>query len=477
MSKSILTAKNTNEFFKIMDANEIEFVDFRFSDTKGVFHHITYARSFLDNGILENGFYFDGSSIEGWQEIHQSDMLLKPDLSRICIDPFTAQPTVIIFCDVYDPESGEAYNRDPRSIAKAAEKYVKTLGFADTVYFGPEAEFFIFDDVRFNTGMFNSNYYIDSIENPNNSNKNYGTDGNTGHRPSVKGGYFPVSPVDSAQDIRSEMLSVLDSIGIKVQKHHHEVAPSQGEIGIEFDTLTKSADNIQLYKYVIKNVAHAFGQTATFMPKPIHGDNGSGMHCHQSLFKGKEPIFAGDLYANLSQECLWYIGGIIKHAKALNAFTNPTTNSYKRLVPGYEAPVILSYSSRNRSAACRIPMATTTNTRRVEVRFPDPTANPYLSFAAMLMAGLDGIKNKIDPGNAINKNLYALPKNELDKIPTVCGSLREALDSLKNDHAFLLDGNVFSSEVIEAYIKLKMEDVLRYEMAPHPIEFEMYYSS
>ena len=477
MSQAVKTAKNVTDFFKILDSNDIEFIDFRFSDTKGIFQHITYARSFVDRDLIEDGFYFDGSSIEGWQEIHQSDMLLKPDISRICMDPFTAQPTVIVFCDVCDPETGDPYGRDPRSIAKAAEQHVKNCGIADTVYFGPEAEFFIFDDVRYSSGMFKSGYQIDSIENPENSDKDYGTNGNTGHRPGVKGGYFPVAPVDSTQDIRSEMLSVLDGVGLSIQKHHHEVAPSQGEIGIDFDTLTACADNMQLYKYVVKNVAHAFGQTATFMPKPIFGDNGSGMHCHQSLFNGKDPVFAGDLYANLSQECLWYIGGIIKHAKALNAFTNPSTNSYKRLVPGYEAPVLLAYSSRNRSASCRIPLATSPKARRVEVRFPDPTANPYLAFAAMLMAGLDGIKNKIDPGKAMDKNLYALPEEELEKIPTVCRSLREALDSLKNDHAFLLDGNVFSEDMINAYIELKMEEVLRYETAPHPIEFEMYYSS
>lgn len=477
MSKTVKSAKNATELFKILDANEIEFVDFRFTDSKGTFEHITYAVSFLDKDIIEKGFYFDGSSIEGWQGIHVSDMLLMPDLNRLCIDPFTAQPTAIIFCDVLDPVTLKPYEKDPRSIAKAAEQYLKDSGIADTVYFGPEAEFFIFDDVRFKAGMFKSGYEIDSVESPENSDKNYGTDGNTGHRPGVKGGYFPVSPVDSAQDIRSEMLSVLDSVGIKVQKHHHEVAPSQGELGIDFDTLTSCADNMQLYKYVIKNVAHAFGQTATFMPKPIYGDNGSGMHCHQSLFNNKEPLFAGDLYANLSQECLWYIGGIIKHAKALNAFTNPSTNSYKRLVPGYEAPVLLAYSARNRSASCRIPMATSAKARRVEVRFPDPTANPYLAFAAMLMAGLDGIKNKIDPGEALDKNLYTLPEDELATIPTVCGSLREALDSLKNDHGFLLEGSVFTKDMIDAYIELKMEEVMKYETAPHPVEFEMYYSA
>lgn len=477
MSKAITSAKNASEFLKLLDANDIEFVDFVFSDNRGKLQHTTYARSYIDADFLKEGFYFDGSSVAGWQEIHNSDMCLKPDLNRICLDPFTAQPTLLVFCDVFDPVSGEPYNRCPRQIAKRAEEHLKETGIADSVYMGPEAEFFIFDDVRFTHGMFESGYKLDSVECPDNSNKDYGTDGNTGHRPGVKGGYFPVAPVDSAQDIRSEMLSVLDSVGIEVQKHHHEVAPSQHELGFEFDTLTACADKSQLFKYVVHNVAHAFGQTATFMPKPVQGDNGSGMHCHQSLFKGKEPLFAGDKYANLSQECLWYIGGIIKHAKALNAFTNPSTNSYKRLVPGYEAPVLLAYSARNRSASCRIPMATSPKARRVEVRFPDPMANPYLAFAAMMMAGLDGIKNKIDPGEAMDKNLYDLPKNELDKIPTVARSLREALESLESDHTFLLDGDVFTKDMIEGYIELKMEEVEKFELAPHPVEFEMYYSS
>ncbi len=477
MSKQITSAKNATEFLKICEGNDIEFVDFVFSDTRGKLQHTTYALSFLDKDFFADGFYFDGSSIAGWQEIHQSDMLLMPDLGRICIDPFTAQPTMLVFCDVCDPDTKKPYNRDPRSIAKAAEKHLKDSGIADTIYFGPEAEFFIFDDVRFSAGMFESGYKIDSVESPNNSNRDYGSDGNTGHRPTVKGGYFPVAPVDSGQDIRSEMLSVLDSVGVEVQKHHHEVAPSQGELGIEFDTLTACADNMQLYKYIIHNVAHAFGQTATFMPKPIFGDNGSGMHCHQSLFNGKTPLFAGEKYASLSQECLWYIGGIIKHAKALNAFTNPTTNSYKRLVPGYEAPVLLAYSARNRSASCRIPLATSPKARRVEVRFPDPLANPYLAFAAQLMAGLDGIQNKINPGDPMDKNLYDLPADELSKIPTVCGSLREALESLGADHNFLLKGDVFTKDMIEGYIALKMEEVEKLETMPHPIEFEMYYSA
>lgn len=477
MSKAIKSAKNPRDLLKIIEGNAIEYVDFVFTDTRGKMQHTSYAASYIDEDFIKDGFYFDGSSIAGWQEIHLSDMLLKIDLGRICIDPFTAQPTLIVFCDVCDPITEEPYNRDPRSIAKAAEAYLKDTGIADIAYFGPEPEFFIFDDVRFSTDPKGMSYRIDSIESPWNSDKDFGADANSGHRPVSKGGYFPVAPVDSMQDIRSEMVSVMDNVGIHVQKHHHEVAPAQCEIGIELDTLTACADNVQLYKYVVQNTAHAFGQTATFMPKPIFADNGSGMHCHQSLFKGKTPLFAGDGYAGLSQECLWYIGGIIKHAKALNAFTNPTTNSYKRLVPGYEAPVLLAYSSRNRSASCRIPMASSDKARRVEVRFPDPLANPYLAFAAMMMAGLDGIQNKIDPGEAMDKNLYDLPAHEMAKIPTVCGSLREALGALARDHDFLLRGDVFTKDMIDAFIDLKMTEVERFETAPHPVEFEMYYSS
>ena len=478
MNKQITSAKSPAELLKIIDTNAIEYVDFIFTDSKGKLQHTSYAASYIDKEFIKDGFYFDGSSIAGWQEIHQSDMLLKIDLNRVVIDPFTAQPTLLVFCDVCDPHTKEPYKRDPRSIAKRAEDYLKTTGIADTVYFGPEPEFFIFDDVRYSTSQTKMTYQIDSSENPSNNDRNYGTDGNTGHRPTAKGGYFPVAPVDSMQDIRSEMVSVMDSVGIHVQKHHHEVAPGQGEIGIEFGTLTKSADDVQMYKYVVQNVAHAFGQTATFMPKPLFGDNGSGMHCHQSLFNGKTPLFSGDKYADLSQEALWYIGGIIKHARALNAFTNPTTNSYKRLVPGYEAPVLLAYSARNRSASCRIPLASDSpKAKRVEVRFPDPLANPYLAFAAQLMAGLDGIQNKIDPGAANDKNLYDLPPSELAKIPTVCGSLKEALESLSNDHAFLLKGDVFTKDMIDGYIDLKMQDVDRLETAPHPVEFDMYYSA
>lgn len=476
MSELFANVKTAADVIKILRDNEINFVDFWLVDTRGKSHHITQHVDTVDEDMLTNGLYMDGSSIAGWKEIHQSDMLLMPDINKITMDPFTAVPTAIIFCDVLDPDSKAPYNRDPRSIAKAAEAYALKTSGADAVYFGPEAEFFIFEDVKFNSSMFEQSYSLNHSELPINSNTAY-ADGNMGHRPRVKGGYFPTAPVDSCQDMRSDMLTALKAMGVPVEKHHHEVASAQHELGIKFSTLVDCADNMQLYKYGVLNTAHAYGQTATFMPKPVFGDNGSGMHCHQSMFKGKTPLFAGDEYAGLSELALFYIGGIIKHAKAINAFTNPTTNSYKRLVPGYEAPVLLAYSGRNRSASCRIPHAVSPKAKRVEVRFPDPTANPYLGFAAMLMAGLDGIKNKIHPGAPMDKNLYTLPEKELAKIPTVCGSLREALQALRKDHAFLLEGGVFTEDMIEGYIELKMEEVLRFETTPHPIEFDMYYSS
>lgn len=477
MSEST-TIKNAADCIKFIESEEIAFVDFLLSDSKGKLQHITYHAGKVDKDLLEEGFFFDGSSIAGWKPINESDMNLKPDMSKVFVDPFAAQPTLNIFCDVIEPKDGKPYLRDPRSIAKKAERYLKDSGIADTAYFGPEAEFFIFDDVRCTVEMNEVSYKIDSEEGPYNKGRDYGEAGNMGHRPGPKGGYFPTAPVDSGQDIRSEMLSVMEAVGLEAEKHHHEVAPSQHELGMGFSTLVDCADNLQMYKYVVHNVAHAFGQTATFMPKPVYGDNGSGMHCHQSLFKGKSPLFAGKEYAELSKEALYYIGGIIRHARALNAFTNPSTNSYKRLVPGYEAPVLLAYSSRNRSASCRIPMTTgSPKAKRVEVRFPDATANPYLAFSAMLMAGLDGIKNKIHPGDAMDQNLYDLSGEELANVPTVCRSLREALEALSTDHDFLLAGDVFSKDTIEAYIELKMEEVERYEMMPHPVEFEMYYSS
>ena len=462
-------------FFKLLKETNAEYVSFRFTDLRGKLQHTDQHISTIDESLLTDGVMFDGSSIAGWKAINESDMIMKPDVATAVLDPFTAIPTVNVFCDIYDPATGKPYTRDPRSIAKAAEAYLKKSGVGDTAYFGPEAEFFIFDDVKIDVKMNKVSYEIDSIEGPYNSGRDY-PQGNTGHRPGVKGGYFPVQPVDSAKDLRAEMTSVLSRMGVPMEKHHHEVAPSQHELGLKFSTLVDSADNMQLYKYVVHNVAHAYGKSATFLPKPVFGDNGSGMHVHQSVWKGGKPLFAGNKYADLSDMCLYYIGGIIKHAKALNAITNPTTNSYKRLVPGYEAPVLLAYSARNRSASCRIPYATGAKAKRVEVRFPDPAANSYLAFAAMLMAGLDGIKNKIHPGEAMDKDLYHLPPRELAKIPTVCGSLRDALDALRKDHAFLLAGDVFTKDMIEAYIDIRYQELLAYETMPHPIEYSMYYS-
>ena len=477
MAKKVISksGKDYAAFFKLLKEKKVEYVAFRFTDLRGKLQHTAQHISTINEGFLKDGIMFDGSSISGWKDINESDMILQPDVSTAQLDPFTAQPTVDVFCDVYEPSTGQPYNRDPRSIAKAAERYMNTTGIADTAYFGPEAEFFVFDDMRVDVKQNRVSYEIDSMEGPYNSGKRY-EQGNMGHRPGPKGGYFPVQPVDSSNDLRAEMITVLAGMGVSVEKHHHEVAPSQVELGIKFSTLANSADNIQLYKYVVHNVAHSYGNTATFMPKPVYGDNGSGMHVHQSLWKAGKPLFAGSGYADLSDTCLYYIGGIIKHAKALNAITNPTTNSYKRLVPGYEAPVLLAYSARNRSASCRIPFSAHPNGKRVEVRFPDPAANSYLAFAAMLMAGLDGIQKKIHPGDAIDKNLYDLPPEELSQIPTVCGSLREALDALKEDHAFLLKGNVFSKDFVESYLDLKYGEVKAYETMPHPIEFAMYYS-
>ncbi|MFN4282030.1 MAG: type I glutamate--ammonia ligase [Alphaproteobacteria bacterium] len=455
--------------------NDIKYVDLRFTDPKGQWHHTAQHVKTIDEETLTEGFMFDGSSIAGWKGIQESDMTLKPDLTTAVVDPFAAQPQLIIICDILEPSTGQPYSRDPRSIAKKAEAYVKSSGIGDTVYVGPEAEFFIFDDVRFNVSMNEVAYSVDSTEGPWSSNRVM-PEGNPGHRPAVKGGYFPVSPVDSHGDIRAEMLTTMLEMGLDVEKHHHEVATAQNELGCKFNTLVAGADHMQIYKYVVKNVAHSYGKTATFMPKPIKGDNGSGMHVHQSIWKAGKPLFAGSGYADLSETALYYIGGIIKHAKAINAFTNPTTNSYKRLIPGFEAPVLLAYSARNRSASCRIPFATSPKAKRVEVRFPDPLANPYLAFSAMLMAGLDGIQNKIHPGDPMDKNLYDLPPEELKNVPQVCGSLREALESLEKDHAFLTKGDVFTEEQIKGYIELKWEEVYAFEHTPHPIEYQMYYS-
>jgi len=468
--------KSNKDFFKFIKENDIQFIDMNFTDMRGKWQHTAEHVSAFDEGKIKEGIFFDGSSIAGWKAINESDMILRPDLSKTCLDPFAAQKTIKIFCDVIEPQTGKPYERDPRRIAKAAEEYLKKSGLGDVAYFGPEAEFFIFDDVKIHNTPNKIGFEIDSEESPENSGKHYDT-GNMGHRPKVKGGYFPEAPIDSASDIRGEMVTVMQSMGIKVEKHHHEVAPSQNEIGILYSTLTDAADNIQLYKHVVHNVANSYGKSATFLPKPVVGDNGSGMHCHQSIWKAGSPTFAGKSYAGLSKTALYYIGGIIKHAKALNAFTNPSTNSYKRLVPGYEAPVLLAYSARNRSASCRIPHSTSPNGKRVEVRFPDATANPYLAFAAQLMAGLDGIENKIEPGDAMESDLYELSGEELAKIPTVAGSLRDALENLQADYQFLLNGDVFTKDTIDAYIKLKMEEVELYETTTHPIEYYMYYSS
>ncbi|HET8612057.1 MAG TPA: type I glutamate--ammonia ligase [Sphingomonas sp.] len=468
-------ANKPSDILKLIKDKEIEWVDLRFTDPKGKWQHLTMCQNVIGEDELTDGFMFDGSSIEGWKVINESDMILKPDLDAVWIDPFSATPMLILVCDIVEPSTGELYHRDPRSTAKRAQDYVKALGIGDTVYVGPEAEFFMFDDVRFGSGYDGSFYKIDDIELPTNTGREY-EGGNLAHRPRAKGGYFPVAPVDAAIDIRAEMVSTMLEMGLPMDKHHHEVAAAQHELGLTFGTLVETADRMQIYKYVVHQVAHAYGKTATFMPKPIKEDNGSGMHTHLSIWQGGKPLFAGDGYAGLSDTCLYFIGGIIKHAKACNAFTNPTTNSYKRLVPGYEAPVLLAYSSRNRSASCRIPHGAGAKAKRVEVRFPDPMANPYLAYAALLMAGLDGIENRIHPGPAMDKNLYDLPPEELKDVPTVCASLREALDELDKNRAFLTKGGVFSDDQIDSYLRIKWAEVARWEMTPSPVEFDMYYS-
>ncbi len=468
--------KTAQDVLKAIKENDVKYVDLRFTDTRGKWQHVTFDTGLIDEDSFADGLMFDGSSIAGWRAINESDMTLMLDPSTACMDPFFAAATMVINCDILDPASGEPYNRDPRGIAKKAEAFLKSTGIGDTAYFGPEAEFFVFDDVRYSAEPYNTGFQIDAVELPINSDTPY-EGGNLGHRIRTKAGYFPVPPQDASQDMRSEMLAAMAQMGAVVEKHHHEVASAQHELGLKFGSLVTMADHLQVYKYCVHMVAQSYGKTATFMPKPIYGDNGSGMHVHQSIWKDGKPVMAGDKYADLSQECLYYIGGIIKHAKALNGFTNPTTNSYKRLVPGFEAPVLLAYSVRNRSASCRIPWTSNPKAKRVEVRFPDPLANPYLAFAAMLMAGLDGIINKIDPGLAMDKDLYDLPPAELKQIPTVCGSLREALHNLDKDRAFLKAGDVFNDDFIDSYIELKMQDVYRFDMTPHPWEFEMYYSS
>ena len=460
----------------LIKENDVTWVDLRFTDSIGKEQHVTIPASYVDEEFFETGQMFDGSSISGWKGINESDMILMPDDTTPFMDPFTEDATLILRCDIIEPSTMQGYERDPRSVAKRAEEFLKSTGMGDTAFFGPEPEFFIFDDVRWGQDMSGNFYKINSDEGAW-ATESVTEGGNLGHRPRVKGGYFPVPPVDSHHDIRAAMCNTMMAMDLDVEVHHHEVANAgQNEIGVKFNTLVKKADEVQMMKYVVHNVAAAYGKTATFMPKPVVGDNGSGMHVHQSFWKDGENMFAGDGYAGLSETALYYIGGIIKHAKALNAFTNPSTNSYKRLIPGFEAPVMLAYSARNRSASIRIPYVASPKGKRVEARFPDPTANPYLAFAAMLMAGIDGVKNKIHPGDAADKDLYDLPAEEAAAIPQVCGSLREALDSLKEDSAFLTEGGVFTEDMIEAYINLKMEDVYRVEHTTHPVEFDMYYS-
>ena len=467
---------SVQDVIKQIEEQEIKFVDMRFTDTKGKEQHLTIPASAIDEDFFEEGKMFDGSSMAGWKGINESDMVLKPDVDSCVLDPFSRIKTLIVRCDILEPDTMQGYDRDPRSVAKRAEEYLISTGIADSAAFGPEPEFFVFDDVRFHTDMSGSFYQIDAEEAKWNSGSDY-AEGNLAHRPGVKGGYFPVPPVDSAHDLRSEMCLKMEEMGLVVEAHHHEVATAgQNEVATRFNTLTKKADEMQIFKYVVHNVAFEANKTATFMPKPLVGDNGSGMHVHMSLFKDGKNLFAGDKYAGLSETALFYIGGIIKHAKALNAFTNPSTNSYKRLVPGFEAPIMLAYSARNRSASIRIPVIANPKGRRVEARFPDPTANPYLAFAALMLAGLDGIQNKIHPGDAMDKDLYDLPAEETAEIPQVAGSLQEALDELNKDRGFLTAGGVFSDDMIDAYIELKQEEVERLNQTTHPIEFDMYYS-
>jgi len=467
---------SATDVLRMMQENDVKFVDFRFTDTRGKEQHVSVPAHTVEEDLFEEGKMFDGSSIAGWKGINESDMILMPDASTAVMDPFFNEPTLILRCDIVEPTTMQGYERDPRSVAKRAEEYMKSTGIADTAFFGPEPEFFIFDDVRWGADMKGTFYELDSDESSWNSEKVY-EDGNIGHRPGVKGGYFPVPPVDSLQDLRSAMCEVMEEMGVVTEVHHHEVGTAgQCEIGTKFDTLVRRADANQIMKYVIMNVAHNYGKTATFMPKPLVGDNGNGMHVHQSLAKGGENLFSGDLYGGISEIALYYIGGVIKHARALNAFTNASTNSYKRLVPGFEAPTLLAYSARNRSASIRIPFVSSPKGRRIEVRFPDASGNPYLTFASMLMAGLDGIQNKIHPGEAMDKDLYDLPPEEEAEIPKVCYSLDQALDILDQDRDFLTAGGVFTDDSIDGYIDLKMDEVTRLRITTHPVEFDLYYS-
>ena len=466
---------SVSKVLEMIKENDVQYVDFRFTDPRGKWQHTAQHISTIDEDALKEGIMFDGSSIAGWKGIHESDMTLIPDTESAVMDPFSNQPSLVLFCTVYEPSTGQPYARCPRATAEKAETYLKASGIGDVAYFGPEAEFFVFDDVKFQVSMDRTFYELYSEESPSVSGAEV-EGGNIGHRPSVKGGYFPVPPVDSGSDLRAEMVTVMTRMGLNMEKHHHEVAPSQHELGMKFGTLLHMADGMQIYKWVVAMVADNYGKTATFMPKPVLEDNGSGMHTHQSIWKDEKPLFAGSGYADLSETALYYIGGIIKHAKAINAFSNAATNSYKRLIPGFEAPVLLAYSARNRSAACRIPHVASPNGKRVEIRFPDPAGNPYLTFAAMLMAGIDGIENKIHPGDPMDKDLYDLPPEELEGVPTVCASLRQALECLDADRAFLTKGDVFTNDLIDGYIELKLEEVHNMEHTPHPVEFAMYYS-
>ena len=464
------------DVIKMIKDNEVKFVDLRFTDTRGKEHHVTIPAYAFGIDKFEDGHSFDGSSIAGCEGIQASDMLLVPDHETAKLDPFMNEPTLLLTCDVVKPSDGQGYSRDPRSLARRGESYLKSTGIGDIAYFGPEPEFFIFDSVTWHTDLSGCSVKIESGEAAWSSMERYES-GNIGHRPMVKSGHFPVPPVDSLQDIRSAMCRALEEMGVEVEVHHHGVATAgQCEIGTKFSSLVKRADSTQVLKYVVHNVAHSYGKTATFMPKPIVGDNGSGMHVHQSLWKNDKNLFSGNGYAGLSEMALFYIGGIIKHAKALNAITNPSTNSYRRLIPGFGAPSNLTYSECNRSAAVRIPHTNDSNSRRIEARFPDPTANPYLAFTALMMAGLDGIQNKIHPGDPMDKHLFDLPPEEAAKVPNSCISLEEALDNLDSDRDFLIRGDVFSNDMLNAYINLKMEEIMRSRMATHPIEFDMYYS-
>ncbi len=475
-TRPFFEAKNPSEAIAFLNEVGAEFLDLRFTDTMGREQHMTLLLDAVDEALFVDGKSFDGSSIRGWKHINCSDMLLMPRIDVLKRDPFFQDLTYFVRCDVYDPDTMQPYDRDPRTIASRAEAYLRDSGIADTCFIGPEPEFFIFDDVRWQISMSHASFTVDSKEAAWNSGKDY-PEGNHGHRPGVKGGYFPLPPIDSSQDLRSAMTKTLKTLGHVIEVHHHEVATgNQNEIGVRFDALLNKADQIQELKYVVRNVAQAYGKTATFMPKPLVGDNGSGMHCNVSLSLDGKNLFVGDVYADLSDMALSFIAGVLKHARSLNAFTNPSTNSYKRLIPGYEAPVCLAYSSANRSAAIRIPYVANVKAKRIEVRFPDASANPYLAFSAIMMAGLDGIRRNLDPGEPMDEDLFAMDRDSLNKIPVVSSSLNQALQSLQADHDYLLEGGVFSSDFIERFIALKQEEVNRLRLTTHPVEFEMYFS-